>query len=70
MRSFDDIEDILFDGSAEDLSALASNDDPVSYAYHAESDSFELAVGKRHAKSFGPYKVPNCVRFFGAEHTF
>lgn len=69
-RSIEDIEDILFDGSADDMHSLSSCGVPVSYAYHRDSDSFEVAVGCQRAKMHGPCKVPNCVRIFGPEHTF
>ena len=70
MMPFDDIEDVLFDGSEEDMRGLSGDGRPISYAYRPSSGSFELAVGNERAKMHGVADEPNCVRIFGPEHTF
>ena len=70
MMPFDDIEDVLFDGSEEDMRGLSGDGRLIFYAYHPSSGSFELAVGNERAKMHGVADEPNCVRIFGPEHTF
>ena len=62
-----DIEDVLFDGTPEQMNAMASD---VSYVYYPKTNSFELAVGKLHAKMHKLPYTPNCVEHFGNKHTF
>lgn len=66
--AFEDIEDILFDGSAEQMSALAEH--RVGYRYYPATGNFEISVGSTRSKGYGVAKQPNCVGLFGDAHTF
>lgn len=70
MTIFNDIEDLLFDGSKDDIAKLSHAKIPISYIYYPNSKSFYLAVENQRAKMHGLDKPPNCVAFFGLEHTF
>lgn len=72
MLSFQDIEDILFEGTDEQIVGLAeaAKDVSISYAYHEDSNEFEMAVGTSKTKMHGLFEVPNCVSVLGPSHSF
>ncbi len=69
-----DIDDILFDGSKEAMDVIPDNvgGSVVSYAFHdhGERSTFELRLGKERIKACKVSPPPNCVKYFGNEHTF
>ena len=66
MMQIDDIEDILLDGTIEQLKSLPKG---VSYKYDPDYHSIHIRYGKMNLRGYGE-EVPNCVRHFGNEHTF
>lgn len=70
--TFQDIEEILFDGTDEQLAKLAeaAKDETISYVYYENTNAFEMVVGTSHAKMHEISEVPNCVYVFGPSHSF
>lgn len=66
MTREEDIESILYDGTEEQIANLPSG---VSYAYTPEYDAMRIRVGQYISSGYGG-GIPNCVRYFGNEHSF
>ena len=72
-NNWDDVEDILYDGSQEEIEQIVCPDcgSKIQYRYGLESTSFEircLHCGYISRATGSP--KPKCVSYFGNEHQF
>ena len=67
-RSLEDTEDILFDGSNEDIEALFEREDE-RVSYSLEGDDMVIRVGNEVSRFHGVHYVPNCVSVFGLSYS-
>lgn len=66
MISLADIEDILYDGTEDQMKSLPKG---VSYSFNPKYKSMHISFGTTHQKGYGS-DTPKCVKHFGREHTF
>ena len=72
IRRSDEVTDLLFDGSLDDMRQLKGLD--IAYEYHrfssSKGDSMNIRVGCKISHSDGSHYLPNCLHFFGYRHDF
>ena len=66
--SFENIENILWDGTEEQLSLLEGM--PVSYSYSPKYGAFSIYSQKEATRCHGVPYTPSCVKLFGNEYAF
>ncbi len=70
--SWDDVEDILFDGSYESIRTIVCPDcgHPISYRYSANTKSMQITcINCGYISRSTGVMEPNCAKLFGAENT-
>lgn len=72
MTSREDIPSLLIDGTRKLMEGLRCPDcgSPVSYRYAAGCDALTVLCDCTEDRCHGTFHEPDCVRLFGAEHTF
>ena len=69
IQTVDDFEDILIDGTGEQVASLSFCDvSPLSYSI--SGDSMTVRFGSSESRLHGLQKTPNCVDVFGMSHDF
>lgn len=68
----DSIDEILIDGSKDEMHDLICPEcnTSVSYEYSSEADSFVTKCKCTIERSNGLFHEPNCVEYFGKKHQF
>lgn len=70
--SWDDIDDILYDGTTAEIQNVKCPEcgGEISYEYSDESRSFSIVCKKcGHISRASGGPIPNCVKFFGSKAT-
>ena len=63
-RSIEEIEDILFSGSSEEIELLfETSDEAISYSL--SEDDMVTKVGNKVSRLHGVHYEPNCIDVFG-----
>lgn len=65
---FEEIENILWDGTEEQLYRLMGK--PIAYSYSQEYGAFSIYGEKEISRSHGASYTPKCVELFGDEYVF
>ncbi len=65
---FDEIENILWDGTEEQLRNLQGK--PIAYSYSPKCGAFSVYGQYEISRSHGAQYTPNCVKLFGNEYVF
>lgn len=68
MMDIQNIEDILFDGNAEQMAGLAGSG--ASYEFVPEIGAMTIRLGSTVEKLSGVRSDPACVPIYGNSHTF
>lgn len=64
----EEIENILWDGTEEQLKSLIGK--PIAFSYSPKYGAFTIYGQNERSSSHGAFYAPNCVKVFGNEHVF
>jgi hypothetical protein len=72
VMTIDQIEDVLFDGTDQQIRDLAhiAEQKPLSYAFVPGIRRFELSYGSMTAVSNGVFGTPQCANVLGDTYSF
>lgn len=66
--SFEEIEEILWDGTEDQIKELAGH--PIAYSYSPNSGAFSIYGENEMSRCHGAPYTPSCVKLFGNEYVF
>lgn len=66
--SFDDIYDILWNGTKDQINNLSGKD--IAFQYTPSCSSFTIRAGKEMFRECKVDILPNCVKVLGNKHSF
>ncbi len=64
-----EIEDILYDGTKEDIEKILK-EYKISFSYNSNNFSFESKKLSQISRGIGGNKKPNCVLYFGSVYKY
>lgn len=66
--NFDDIYNILWNGTKDQINALSGKD--IAFQYTPSCSYFAIRVNQEMSREHGVDILPNCVKLLGNKHSF
>ena len=66
LNDWDDVQDVLFDGTEDEIKAtLSPKGNPISFIYNENTNSLEVKCEEENLiiRNTGCFEIPNCHKF-------